>query len=51
MNTIACLAMIGAGVALPLMDVVFGKFVNTFNDFVTGKLSSDGYMDQVSHFT
>lgn len=43
--------MIGAGVVLPLMDVVFGKFVNTFNNFVTGKLSPDGYMDEVGHFT
>ncbi|KAG8413823.1 hypothetical protein J3458_012314 [Metarhizium acridum] len=51
LNVIACLGMIGAGVVLPLMDVVFGKFVNTFNNFVTGKLSPDGYMDEVSHFT
>ncbi|KID97448.1 multidrug resistance protein 1, partial [Metarhizium majus ARSEF 297] len=51
LNVIACLGMIGAGVILPLMDVVFGKFVNTFNNFVTGKLSPDGYMDEVSHFT
>lgn len=51
MNIIACLAMIAAGTILPLMDVVFGKFVNTFNNFVTGQLSPDGYMDEVSHFT
>ncbi|GAB0138927.1 hypothetical protein EsDP_00007147 [Epichloe bromicola] len=51
LNIIACLAMIGAGVALPLMDVVFGGFVNVFNDFANGKLSPDGYVDKVSHYT
>jgi ATP-binding cassette subfamily B (MDR/TAP) protein 1 len=51
LNIIAGLAAIAAGVVLPLMDVVFGKFVNTFNDFVIGKLSPDGFMDQVNHFT
>ncbi|KAK2593569.1 hypothetical protein QQS21_008744 [Conoideocrella luteorostrata] len=51
LNLIACVAMIGSGVALPLMDVVFGGFVNVFNDFATGKLSQDGYMSEVNHFT
>lgn len=45
------MAMIGAGTALPLMDVVFGGFVNVFNNFVTGKLSPSGYMDEVGHYT
>ncbi|KAG8415746.1 hypothetical protein J3458_009568 [Metarhizium acridum] len=43
--------MIGAGTALPLMDVVFGGFVNVFNNFVTGKLSPAEYMDEVGHYT
>ncbi|EFY88035.1 ATP-binding cassette sub-family B member 5 [Metarhizium acridum CQMa 102] len=51
LNAIAFLAMIGAGTALPLMDVVFGGFVNVFNNFVTGKLSPAEYMDEVGHYT
>lgn len=42
--------MIAAGTALPLMDVVFGSYVNVFNDFVAGTLSPAGYRKQVSHY-
>ncbi|PNY26307.1 Leptomycin B resistance protein pmd1 [Tolypocladium capitatum] len=51
MNGVAFLCMVAAGTALPLMDIVFGQFVNVFNDFVAGKLSPDAYMSQVGHFT
>ncbi|TWU71353.1 hypothetical protein ED733_002989 [Metarhizium rileyi] len=51
LNAIASLGMIGSGVALPLMDIVFGQFINTFNDFATGKLSPNGYMDEISRYT
>ncbi|KAG6036745.1 hypothetical protein E4U41_005495 [Claviceps citrina] len=51
LNMVACLAMIGAGAALPLMDVIFGGFVTVFNDFVGGKLSPDDFMAKVGHFT
>ncbi|QUC21288.1 uncharacterized protein UV8b_05531 [Ustilaginoidea virens] len=50
LNIIACMAMLGAGVAFPLMNVVFGNFIDTFNDFTNGSLSPDGYMEQVNHF-
>lgn len=50
MNAIAVLCMIAAGTALPLMDVVFGQYVNVFNDFASGKLSPAGYRDQVAHY-
>lgn len=43
--------MIAAGTALPLMDVIFGKFINTFNDFAAGKTSPDKYMDDVRKYT
>ncbi|KAJ3473257.1 hypothetical protein NLG97_g10417 [Lecanicillium saksenae] len=49
-NAIACLCMIASGTALPLMDVVFGSYVNVFNDFVAGTLSPAGYRKQVSHY-
>lgn len=32
------------------MDVVFGAYVNVFNDFVAGTLSPAGYRKQVSHY-
>jgi ATP-binding cassette subfamily B (MDR/TAP) protein 1 len=50
MNVIAVICMIAAGTALPLMDVVFGQFVNVFNDFAAGNLSPAGYRDQVAHY-
>lgn len=33
------------------MDIVFGKFVTTFNNFAMGALSSDAYMREVDKFT
>jgi hypothetical protein len=36
---------------LPLMDIVFGKFVTTFNDFATGRLSPEGFRQEVSKYT
>jgi ATP-binding cassette subfamily B (MDR/TAP) protein 1 len=50
MNGIALVGMIGAGVILPLMDVIFGKFVNVFNDFANGTMSPAGYRSQVSKY-
>ncbi|KAK7418059.1 hypothetical protein QQX98_004198 [Neonectria punicea] len=51
LNTIAFFAMIAAGAMLPLMDIVFGKFVNAFNGFVNGELSPDGYRSEVNKYT
>jgi ATP-binding cassette subfamily B (MDR/TAP) protein 1 len=50
MNSIAFMGMIGAGAILPLMDVIFGKFVNVFNDFANGTLSPAGYRSQVGKY-
>lgn len=50
MNTIAFICMIAAGTALPLMDLIFGKFVNVFTQFATGQLSPAGYRDEVSKY-
>ncbi|KAJ4147107.1 hypothetical protein LMH87_001654 [Akanthomyces muscarius] len=49
-NAVAFLCMIASGTALPLMDVVFGAYVNVFNDFVAGTLSPAGYRKQVAHY-
>ncbi|KAM0547863.1 hypothetical protein ACHAPJ_010210 [Fusarium lateritium] len=51
LNGFAFVAMIVAGTLLPLMDIVFGKFVNVFNDFATGKLSPAGYRSEVAKYT
>ncbi|GAB7328849.1 hypothetical protein MBLNU13_g00727t2 [Cladosporium sp. NU13] len=48
---ISTVAAIAAGTALPLMDIVFGKFVTTFNNFALGRLSPSEYMNKVEYFT
>lgn len=50
MNIIAFICMIASGVVLPLMDVVFGKFVNVFNDFNAGTLSEGGYRSEINKY-
>lgn len=53
LNAIALLCMIASGAAQPLMNLVFGKFVDVFNDFFTGKLSTvstEGYRTKVNEF-
>lgn len=50
MNGVAAVCMVASGTVLPLMDVVFGKFVNVFNDFVVGKLTPAGYRREVDSF-
>lgn len=42
--------MIVSGTILPLMDLVFGKFINVFNGFVTGDLSPADYREKVNEF-
>ncbi|RYP77343.1 hypothetical protein DL771_001138 [Monosporascus sp. 5C6A] len=49
--SVAFAAAITAGSALPLMDLVFGKFVTTFNNFAIGAVSPDDYMSQVSRYS
>lgn len=49
--TISIISAIGAGITLPLMDIVFGKFVTTFNNFALGRVRSSEYMDEVERYT
>ncbi|PHH60177.1 hypothetical protein CDD81_2063 [Ophiocordyceps australis] len=51
MNAVAVACMIGAGAMLPIMDIVFGRFVDVFNDFAIGKLNAADYRSQVSKYT
>ena len=51
LNIISFLAAIGAGTLLPLMDLVFGKFVTTFTAFGTGAISGAQYRSQLNKYT
>jgi ATP-binding cassette, subfamily B (MDR/TAP), member 1 len=51
MNAVAVLCMIASGTALPLMDIIFGKFVTVFNNFITGNSSADEYRSGVNKYT
>ncbi|KAL5614210.1 hypothetical protein BROUX41_000049 [Berkeleyomyces rouxiae] len=50
-NAIAFVCMLAAGTMLPLVDVVFGRFVTTFNDFANKTITASEYRDEVSKFT
>ena len=47
----AFVAAIAAGVLLPLMNLVFGKFVTSFTGFGTGAISAATYRADVNRFT
>lgn len=51
LNVIAFFAAIGAGAVLPLVDLVFGKFVTTFVRFSTGALTPAQYRSEVNKYT
>jgi ATP-binding cassette, subfamily B (MDR/TAP), member 1 len=48
--SVAFVAAAAAGAALPLMDLLFGKFVTTFNNFAIGIVDSNEYMRLVSKY-
>lgn len=50
LNTLALVASIGAGTALPLTTLIFGQFVTKFNAFGSGQSSPDVFRSDVSHF-
>ncbi|GKU02834.1 multidrug resistance protein 1 [Fusarium langsethiae] len=50
LNGVAFVCMVAAGTILPLMDLVFGKFINVFTDFATGSLSPAGYRSEVNKY-
>ncbi|RMZ70076.1 multidrug resistance 1 [Pyrenophora seminiperda CCB06] len=51
LNIIAFIAAIAAGTLLPLMDLVFGKFVSTFTGFATGTTTPAQYRSEVNKYT
>lgn len=44
MNLVALVYMVALGILLPLMEVVFSKFVTIFNNFSIGNLLRNAYM-------
>ncbi|KAF2629041.1 multidrug resistance protein-like protein 1 [Macroventuria anomochaeta] len=51
LNVVAFIAAIAAGTLLPLMDLVFGKFVTAFNGFAVGTIGPAEYRSQVNKYT
>ncbi|EFQ97875.1 multidrug resistance protein 1 [Nannizzia gypsea CBS 118893] len=49
--SISFFAAIIGGLALPLMDLVFGKFVTIFNSFANGTIGSESYVREVSKYS
>ncbi|KAK6514979.1 hypothetical protein TWF506_007337 [Arthrobotrys conoides] len=50
-TVVAVVCMITAGVLLPLMNLVFGKFVNIFNDFISGRRTPEEFRSAINHHT
>lgn len=50
MTIIAMVCVVATGVLLPLMNYVFGKFVNVFNDFMTGRKTPDEFRASLNQY-
>ncbi|KAK3367251.1 P-loop containing nucleoside triphosphate hydrolase protein [Lasiosphaeria ovina] len=51
MNGVALFCMIASGSLLPLMDVVFGRFVTVFNNYIVGTISADEFRENLNYYT
>jgi ATP-binding cassette subfamily B (MDR/TAP) protein 1 len=51
LNIVAFISAIAAGVLLPLMNLVFGKFVTTATGFATGVTTPAQYRSEVNKYT
>lgn len=51
MNTVAFVCMVAVGTLLPLMDLIFGKFVTVFTNFSMGIGTADEYRKEINHYT
>lgn len=50
-TAIAVVCMIAAGILLPLMNFIFGKFVTIFNDFITGRKTPSEFRSSINQYT
>lgn len=46
--TIGVICMAASGTALPILDLIFGQFVNTFNDFAQDAASVSHFRSQIA---
>ncbi|PLB48611.1 ATP-binding cassette multidrug transport protein [Aspergillus steynii IBT 23096] len=51
LNVLALIGTIGAGSALPLMDLLLGKMITTFNNQATGADSASKFRSELNRFT
>ncbi|KNG84722.1 putative ABC multidrug transporter [Aspergillus nomiae NRRL 13137] len=51
LNVLALIGAIGAGSALPLMDILFGKMITNFNSLATGSDPPDKFRSALNKFT
>ncbi|KAF2127626.1 multidrug resistance protein-like protein 1 [Dothidotthia symphoricarpi CBS 119687] len=51
LNGVAFVAAIAADALLPLMDLIFGKFVSTFTGFATGTTTAAQYRSEINKYT
>ncbi|KAF1954349.1 multidrug resistance protein 1, partial [Byssothecium circinans] len=51
LNIIAFIAAIASGAILPLMNLVFGRFVTTFTRFATGAITPARYRSEINKYT
>lgn len=47
LNVVAVIAAVGAGSALPLLDLLMGKMITSFNDFGTGHQTAEAFRAQI----
>lgn len=50
LNVIALVTSIAAGATLPLMTIIFGKFISQFNGFAAGNTTPDSFTNDVNSF-
>lgn len=51
LNVLALIGTVGAGSALPLMDLILGKMITTFNNQATGADSPSKFRSELNRFT
>jgi len=51
LNIVAIIAAIAAGTLLPLMDLIFGKFITTFTGFASSTVSPVQFRSEINKYT
>jgi ATP-binding cassette, subfamily B (MDR/TAP), member 1 len=51
LNAVAFVCVVASGTLLPLMDLVFGKFVTVVNNYAIGQATADDYRSSINTYT